>query len=160
MKRKLEYLFIHCTATEGTRYVSKEDIELWHKAPKPQGNGWKQVGYSDLICICGGLVNLVGYNKNEYVEGWEITNGVRGKNGVSRHIVYAGGLIDGEPHNTLNKAQEDTLVRYIQDTLEYAPNIVVLGHCDVDNKKPHCPGFDVREFMLERGFKEKNTFKG
>ena len=38
---------IHCTATPEGREVSSADIRHWHCDPKPRGNGWKQVGYTD-----------------------------------------------------------------------------------------------------------------
>jgi N-acetylmuramoyl-L-alanine amidase len=42
---KLEYLVIHCTATPEGRNVSKEEIEMWHKAPRQLKDGsWKYMG--------------------------------------------------------------------------------------------------------------------
>jgi len=90
---KLKYLVIHCTATPEGRSVTGADIRRWHTSPKSKGGrGWRQVGYTDLIRLDGTVERLVENNEDAYVDGWEITNGARGYNAVSRHIVYAGGV--------------------------------------------------------------------
>ena len=89
----LKYLVIHCTATAEGREVSSADIRRWHTAPVSEGGrGWKQVGYTDLFHLNGGVERLVDNNEDANVDPWEITNGAAGYNSVSRHIVYAGGL--------------------------------------------------------------------
>ena len=70
---KLNYLIIHCTATPKGREVSSADIIKWHTAPKPEGRGWRKVGYSDIIHLDGTLENLTPFNQDGRVEGWEIT---------------------------------------------------------------------------------------
>ena len=88
---KLKYLVIHCTATAEGREVSSADIRRWHTAPVSEGGrGWKQVGYTDLFHLNGGVERLVDNNEDASVDPWEITNGAAGYNSVSRHIVYAG----------------------------------------------------------------------
>lgn len=45
MKKALQYLVIHCTATPEGREVSAADIRRWHTSPPSEGGrGWKQVG--------------------------------------------------------------------------------------------------------------------
>lgn len=90
---KLKYLVIHCTATPEGREVSSADIRKWHTSPVAQGGrGWKQVGYTDLFHLNGGVERLVENNEDAQVDPWEVTNGAKGYNSVSRHIVYAGGV--------------------------------------------------------------------
>ena len=90
---KLKYLVIHCTATPEGREVSSADIRKWHTSPVCQGGrGWKQVGYTDLFHLNGGVERLVDNNEDAQVDPWEVTNGATGYNSVSRHIVYAGGV--------------------------------------------------------------------
>lgn len=36
---KLDYLFIHCSATPEGRDIDKDDIEQWHKSPKDRPDG-------------------------------------------------------------------------------------------------------------------------
>ena len=91
---KLKYLVIHCTATPEGREVSSADIRKWHTSPVSQGGrGWKQVGYTDLFHLQGGVERLVNNNEDAQVDPWEVTNGAKGYNSVSRHIVYAGGVV-------------------------------------------------------------------
>lgn len=72
--------------------VSGAEIRAWHTNPVSKGGrGWKQVGYTDLFHLNGGVERLVNNNEDANVDPWEVTNGVAGYNSVSRHIVYAGG---------------------------------------------------------------------
>ena len=90
---KLKYLVIHCTATPSGREVSSNEIRAWHTNPVCKGGrGWKQVGYTDLIHLNGEVERLVANNEDANVDPWEITNGAKGYNSVSRHIVYVGGV--------------------------------------------------------------------
>lgn len=97
--KALKYLVIHCTATPEGREVTSDEIRAWHTRPKLMGGrGWKQVGYSEMIHLDGGIEKLVDNNNDDVVDPWEITNGVAGYNSVSRHIVYVGGVAsDGKP---------------------------------------------------------------
>ena len=82
---KLEYLVIHCTATPEGREVSSAEIRRWHTSPLSEGGrGWKRVGYTDMIHLDGSVERLVENNEDAWVDEWEVTNGVKGYNGVSR----------------------------------------------------------------------------
>lgn len=143
----IKYLVIHCTATEDGREVSSDEIRHWHTDPIPKGRGWKQVGYSDMIHLDGWLENLVPYNDDDWVDSWEITNGVAGFNSVSRHIVYVGGLKDGKPFNTLNTHQRYALATYISKFKKEHKMVKIVGHCDLAPKD--CPCFSVADFLKE-----------
>lgn len=109
MRKELKYLVIHCTATPEGRDVSAAEIRRWHTAPVSQGGrGWKQVGYTDLVHLNGSVERLVANNEDAWVDDWEVTNGAAGYNGVSRHIVYAGGVAkDGKTaKDTRTEAQK------------------------------------------------------
>ena len=78
---KLKYLVIHCTATPEGREVSGAEIRAWHTNPVSKGGrGWKQVGYTDLFHLNGGVERLVNNNEDANVDPWEVTNGVAGYN--------------------------------------------------------------------------------
>ena len=144
---KLEHLIIHCTDTPRNRDVSKENIIAWHTSPKEYGgNGWDRVGYSDMIDLQGRLINLRPFNQDDEVDYNEMTWGVKGINGISRHIVYVGGQgSTGKPENTMNDNQKKTLEIYIKYTLLRHPNITIHGHNEFSNKA--CPCFDVQEYL-------------
>ena len=60
---RLKYLVIHCTATPEGREVSGAEIRAWHTTPVSKGGrGWKQVGYTDLFHLNGGVERLVDNN--------------------------------------------------------------------------------------------------
>ena len=130
---KLKYLVIHCTATPEGREVSSADIRKWHTSPVAQGGrGWKQVGYTDLFHLNGGVERLVENNEDAQVDPWEVTNGAKGYNSVSRHIVYAGGVV---------KAFHSSF-----------PDVRIVGHNELAAKA--CPSFDVQEWLKEIGINQ------
>ena len=89
---RMKYLVLHCTATPEGREVTSKEIRHWHTDPVSKGGrGWKQVGYTDLIHLDGKVERLVDNNEDAEVDPWEVTNGAKGYNSVSRHVVYAGG---------------------------------------------------------------------
>lgn len=154
--KELKYLIIHCTDTPEGREVTGKDIRLWHLSPVSQGGrGWKQVGYSDIVHLSGKVENLVPYNNDNIVDPWEITNGVLGKNSVSRHVVYAGGKgKDGKPKDTRTPGQKESLKSYVLDFVKRHPHIKVGGHYHFAAKA--CPCFDVEKWCEEIGVPSAN----
>lgn len=151
---KLKFLIIHCTATPENREVSPKDIYNWHI----NGRGWNQVGYSELIQLDGKLITLVEYNDDDNVDSWEITNGVRGKNAISRSIVYSGGCDKNmKAKDTRTEAQKKTMEMYIKAHLTIHPNLLVAGHRQFSSKS--CPSFDTVEYLRSINVQEKNIYK-
>lgn len=158
MSKPLLYLVIHCTATAEGRAVSKADIRSWHLSPPPRGRGWKQVGYSDMIHLDGVKENLVPYDEDPYVEGWEMTNGVAGMNSVCRHVVYVGGTDrQGNPKDTRTDKQKGALARYVREFLKNHPTARVAGHNQFSSKA--CPSFNTVTWLREIGIPEANIYK-
>ena len=154
MKKELRQLVIHCTATPEGREVSSVDIRAWHTAPASEGGrGWKQVGYTDMFHLDGSVERLVENNEDAWVDGWEITNGAKGYNAVSRHIVYVGGCDKKmKPKDTRTQAQRDALKAYVLDFHRRHPKVRIVGHCDLAAKA--CPSFDVAAWLKEIGIKQ------
>lgn len=146
---ELKRLVIHCTATRDGREVSSAEIRRWHTSPKSEGGrGWRQVGYSDMIHLNGGVENLVPYNEDQRVDPWELTNGAAGYNSTSRHVVYVGGLgMNGKPRDTRTPAQKKSLEKYVRDFLRKHPGADVVGHKDLPGVKKECPSFDVKSWL-------------
>lgn len=153
MKKELQYLVIHCTATPEGREVTADEIRVWHTAPKPKGRGWRQVGYTDLFHLDGRRERLVENNGDAYVDSWEITNGAAGYNSVSRHIVYAGGLTpDGtRPKDTRTSAQTEALKSYVIAFHELHPGVKIVGHRDLPGVNKACPSFEVGAWLKSIG---------
>ena len=152
---ELKRLVIHCTATREGREVSGAEIRRWHTSPRSQGGrGWKQVGYSDLIHLNGGVENLVPYNEDQTVDPWEVTNGAAGYNATSRHVVYVGGIgMDGTERDTRTAAQRKAMERYVKSFHRQHPRAEIVGHCDLPGVAKRCPCFDVRRWLREIGIK-------
>lgn len=148
----LKYLVIHCTATPEGREVSSNEIRHWHTDPVSKGGrGWKQVGYTDLIHLNGEVERLVDNNEDANVDPWEVTNGAKGYNSVSRHIVYVGGCEAHSqvPKDTRTNCQKKALERYVKDFHRRFPDVCIVGHNELAAKA--CPSFDVREWLKQIG---------
>lgn len=154
---KLKYLVIHCTASPAGREVSASAIRRMHTLPVNQGGrGWKQVGYTDMIHLDGRVERLVNNNEDANVDPWEVTNGAKGYNSVSRHIVYVGGVSKNDvnkPEDTRTEAQKEALKRYVLDFHKQFPDVKIIGHNEVAAKG--CPSFDVQAW-LKNELKIKN----
>ena len=149
---KLKYLVLHCTATPEGREVSSDDIRAWHTNPVSKGGrGWSQVGYTDLIHLNGEVERLVDNNEDANVDPWEITNGAKGYNSISRHVVYVGGVVaDGKTtKDTRTKAQRAAMESYVKEFHRKHPNVRIIGHREVAAKD--CPSFDVQVWLKEIG---------
>lgn len=148
---KLTYLVIHCTDTPEGREVSSAEIRAWHTAPTSKGGrGWRQVGYTDMVHLDGRVERLVENNEDAYVDDWEITNGVKGYNSISRHIVYVGGRTRaGKLADTRTAAQKAALADYVRDFHNKHPQVKIVGHRDLAAKA--CPCFDVASWLKEIG---------
>lgn len=153
---RLKRLVIHCTDTPEGREVSSADIRLWHCGPKSKGyRGWKQVGYTDMIHLNGGVERLVKNNEDENVDPWEITNGAAGYNSTSRHIVYVGGRTRDNKHtaDTRTADQKRAMAKYVKDFHRKHPAIPIVGHRDLPGVSKDCPCFDVARWLKEIGIK-------
>jgi N-acetylmuramoyl-L-alanine amidase len=123
-----------------------------------RGRGWSRVGYSDLIMLDGTLINLTPFDQNDEVDYNEMTWGVQGLNGVSRHIVYAGGCDKKmNPKDTRTLAQRNTLKTYVEYTVLRHPNIKIAGHNNFAAKA--CPSFVVSDWLEQISIKEKNIYR-
>lgn len=153
---KIKYLVIHCTATPEGKEITSNDIRRMHLSPPPIGRGWKQVGYTDMIHLNGVVERLIPNNEDDNVDVWEISNGAKGINSVSRHIVYVGGMSKDMklPKDTRTPNQYKSLASYVIDFVKKHPHIKVAGHYMFANKA--CPSFDVRKFCYEIGIPAKN----
>ena len=152
---RLKRLVIHCTDTPEGHEVTSDDIRHWHCDPKPKGNGWKQVGYTDMIHLDGSIERLVRNNEDENVDPWEVTNGAAGFNSTSRHIVYVGGRTKDRKRtkDTRTAKQREAMAKYVKDFHRKHPAILIVGHRDLPGVSKDCPCFDVASWLREIGIK-------
>ena len=152
---KLKYFVIHCTATPEGREVSSAEIRRWHTSPVAEGGrGWKQVGYTDMIHLDGSVERLVENNEDAQVDPWEITNGAKGYNSTSRHVVYVGGCAaDGKtPKDTRTPEQLAAMEAYVKDFHRHFPDVRIVGHNELAAKA--CPSFDVQKWLKTTGINQ------
>lgn len=152
---KLKYLVLHCTATPEGREVTSNEIRAWHTNPVSKGGrGWKQVGYTDMIHLDGRVERLVENNEDANVDPWEITNGAKGYNSTSRHVVYVGGVARDRktPRDTRTPAQLKAMESYVKDFHRRHPDVKIVGHNELAAKA--CPSFDVRKWLVSIGINQ------
>lgn len=156
---KLKYLVLHCTATPKGRKVSADQVKRWHMDSPPNGRGWSKPGYSKLIALDGSVSNMVSYNDDDYVDAWEISNGVAGINSVSRHFCYVGGLdyLAKKSEDTRTPEQLACLEALVKREIIKHPDIKVAGHNQFAAKD--CPSFDVPAWLRSIGVPEHNIYQ-
>lgn len=102
----------------------------------------------------GRVERLVDNNEDGLVDPWERTNGAKGYNSVSRHIVYVGGLTtDGKAaKDTRTPEQRKALEKYVKDFHAKHPDVRIIGHNEIAAKA--CPCFDVQAWLRSIGINQ------
>lgn len=134
--RIITLIVVHCTANRAGSALRLADIDRYHRSL-----GWKGCGYHYVIPTDG----TIEVGRKEEVVGAHCRNHNRHAIGVA----YVGGLAaDGvTPCDTRTEAQKRALRCLLADLRRRYPRALIVGHCDLDPGKPHCPGFDVvKEF--------------
>lgn len=145
------HLMVHCSKTKLSFGCNPGHIEEWHLSK------WNQVGYSMFIEKDGTQTIMVGFDRDDLVDKWEITNGAYGWNGMAKHICLAGGVLeDGKDGDTRTKAQKIVLENTVKMLVMLWPEIKLIGHNQVDRNKPFCPGFDIPTWSSNIGLPTKN----
>jgi hypothetical protein len=150
-------LYLHCSASE---FGSVIMIDGWHRQ-----KGWKKVGYGavvqngypgpsyfknkTLVPYLEGAIEIGRLiDDDDQFEEWEKQAGIYGHNSASYHVCMIG------EKSFSNKVRNSALVvaRFRTEQLKIDFNNVK-GHCEMDPKKPFCPGIDMIEFrkMLTDG---------
>jgi len=137
LRKKTDSIIIHCAATKASMDIGYDEIRKWHV----EDNGWDDVGYHFIIRRNGKL-------EKARPEGYSGAH-APSHNSRSIGICLVGGMADdGGPENNFTLEQFLTLkdlVNMIMD--KYSDITEVLGHCDVQENKPNCPGFNVKEWL-------------
>ena len=132
--RKITLIIVHCTANRAGSALRMADIDQYHRSL-----GWIGCGYHYVIPVDGSIEA----GRAEEVVGAHCKNHNRHSIGVA----YVGGLAaDGKtPCDTRTEAQKRALRRLLENLHKRYPRALVVGHCDLEPRKPHCPGFDVHK---------------
>lgn len=134
--RKITLIIVHCTANRAGSALRMKDIDRWHRR-----SGWKGCGYHYVIPEDGAIER----GRAEQ----DVGAHCRFHNRHSIGVAYVGGLAkDGKtPQDTRTEVQKAALRMLLEELHRRYPCALIVGHCDLDPKKPDCPGFDVaKEF--------------
>lgn len=132
--RSITLIIVHCSANKAGSALRMADIDRYHRSL-----GWKCCGYHYVIPTDGSIE----VGRPEEMVGAHCVN----HNKYSIGVCYIGGLAtDGiTPADTRTEAQKVALQKLLADLKLRYPKALVLGHCELDYRKPHCPGFDAAE---------------
>lgn len=135
IKRNIQYIVIHCTATQPSATIDSikkywKEVRGWHDIP----------GYHYIIKPDGEVVQLLDESRN--------SNGVYQHNSQCINIAYIGGVDKtGKPKDTRTRAQEHAMFDLIVELTEKYKGANVLGHRDFPNVAKACPSFDVKTWL-------------
>ena len=144
--RKIERIFVHCTA--GPQNQTVETIKNYWKTV----NKWKNPGYHYIIKADGELVQLQPEDKP--------SNGVAGYNSTSINVCYIGGVDSkGKPIDNRTDKQKETLLAILRTLKMRYPNAKIMGHREIwgndpKNWKKMCPCFNASEEYKNIGKEE------
>ena len=134
--RRITLIIVHCTANRAGSALRMADIDRYHRSL-----GWKGCGYHYVIPTDG----TIEAGRPEEMVGAHCKYHNRHSIGVA----YVGGLAaDGQtPCDTRTEAQKRALKCLLEDLHTRYPKALIVGHCDLDPRKPNCPGFKLRSIM-------------
>lgn len=140
--RKIERIFVHCTA--GSQKTTLKQLENEFKA-----KGWKSPGYHYVVFPDGKIEQMLDESK--------VSNGVRGFNSTSINVSYVGGVDSKlKPIDNRTEAQKASLIKILTELKSRYPEAKIMGHRDIWGKDPKkwqkwCPCFDAEEEYKEIG---------
>lgn len=136
--RRITLIIVHCSANQADSPLRCADIDRWHRR-----KGWNGCGYHYVIPTDG----TIEVGRPEEAVGAHCLHHNRHSIGVC----YIGGLAaDGvTPQDTRTEAQHRALRQLLAELHRRYPHALIVGHSDLDPRKPHCPGFRVSQEMYE-----------
>ena len=141
--REINLIVVHCSFTKPRDprqhpLIGVKAIRKWHTDPKPEGRGWRDIGYHYVIKRDGTL------QLGRPIE--QSGAHVRGHNKHSIGICLVGGMDKrtGKAVDDYTNDQWQTL-RMVVGGLKTQYGAAVLGHNDLTTRKT-CPNFNVKEW--------------
>jgi len=135
MKRKIDKIIVHCSATKPSHDIDVKEVDKWHKK-----RGWSGIGYHFFIKR-GGQIEI---GRSLEKQGAH----TKGHNKSSIGICYAGGVEeergeDGKYEAVDNRTdqQKESILILLIFLRKLFPNAVIHSHRDFAAKA--CPSFDA-----------------
>ena len=139
--RKIERIFIHCTAGSQKQTIADLRAEFKRK-------GWTNPGYHYVVMPDGTIKQMLGEEK--------VSNGVQGYNSTSVNVAYVGGIdSNGKAVDNRTEPQKASLIKLLKELRGRYPKAQILGHRDISPDTNHngkvdswerikeCPCFDA-----------------
>jgi N-acetylmuramoyl-L-alanine amidase len=140
MRKKTDYIVLHCSATRPSQDIDAKEIDRWHRA-----KGWLKIGYSFVITRGG--KQEIGRELNE------IGAHAKGYNHKSVGICLVGGVTEDDhtkPENNFTPEQWETLDNLLRVLTDRFPKATIIGHNEISKKD--CPSFNVQEFLKLKSY--------
>ena len=140
MRKKTDYIVLHCSATRPSQDIDAKEIDRWHRA-----RGWLKIGYSFVITRGG--KQEIGRELNE------IGAHAKGYNHKSVGICLVGGVTEDDhtkPENNFTPVQWETLDKLLRKLTDKFPKATIIGHNQISKKD--CPSFDVQEYLKDKSY--------
>ena len=145
MRRRTEYIVVHCSATPPSSDIGADEIDSWHK-----NRGWSGIGYHAVIRRSGEVEFGRPFDEvGAHVKGW---------NTRSVGVCLVGGVTEstGEAEDNFTQAQYESLMAMVAMLERAYPEAELVGHRDLSPDldgdgivEKHewlkeCPSFDVK----------------
>lgn len=143
--RKIERIFVHCTASAQSWGVK----ELWAEFKQ---KGWKNPGYHYVVSADGVVHQMLSVE--------EVSNGVQGYNSTAINVAYVGGIYKAnntfgrvvwKPTDNRTAEQRMSLRKLLTILKKKYPDAKIMGHRSIwgedkpDRWKKSCPCFNAVE---------------
>lgn len=141
MNRRIERIFVHCTASWQTQTIDQLKQEFRNK-------GWKNPGYHYVVMPDGSLHQLLGLES--------VSNGVQGYNSTAINVAYLGGIAKNTkgkivPVDNRTPQQKIALRSLLTQLHKKFPDAQIMGHRSIWGEntrrkwKKTCPNFNAIE---------------
>lgn len=134
--RKIERIFVHCTA--GSQHQSIDDLKAEFRR-----KGWKMPGYHYVVDASGGVHQLLALE--------QVSNGVQGYNKTAINVAYMGGIdANGKPTDNRTLQQKEALALLLNRLKQQFYSARIMGHRDIWGTDPRkwkkqCPCFNAMD---------------
>ena len=129
----IKFLVVHVSASPQGRGDDAATIHGWHTSPP---RNWSGIGYNAVILEDGEWqAGRPDYWHGAHVRDFDGDGEGKNSDSLGVCLIGMGGDATQAQLLTLRSLLETWLIKY--------PEAKVVGHCDLDSRKPNCPGFDV-----------------
>lgn len=153
-----DFIVIHNLATSPSMDWGWTEVDRYHRS-----KGWRMGGYHFVIARNGDLqtgrpldvfgAHVAGLNDRSI--GIALSGGIAERPATPHDSAAAqerGWVpLPNRPENNFTPEQFNTLETVLFDMRGKFPAAKIVGYGDLDEGKPHCPGFDLKKFLSDKG---------